>query len=163
LSDSELDTFIALGVKAERAPLTGTDDEVTAWKPPAPEASPDRVASVREFKLRELGRQWEQVEAEATAPNAREAEAYGLAILDAVPMLHGKPLLRLDILFPTAFRYAQHLQRERDAVPVAVVPAPVDNVVPLTEAERERAAELRDRDRLDKLMTVNREPWDRPQ
>jgi hypothetical protein len=39
----------------------------------------------------------------------------------------------------------------------------VDNVVPLTEAERERAAELRDRDRLDKLMTVNREPWDRPQ
>jgi hypothetical protein len=70
-------------------------------------------------------------------------------------MLQSKPLLRLDQMFPTLFRYVAH-QRTHDGVPLVTEapPAPpVDNVVELSEAEREKIAMKRESERILQQMT----------
>jgi hypothetical protein len=155
LSDRELDEFHRLLIKVTVRP----GREPIEFPPPDPQLVGGRAETPREFACREFGRRLDVIEVEGVAVGAREASELGERFLDLLPTSGGKPLLRLDMLFPTAFRYAQHLQRERDAVPVAAVPAPVvDNVVELSEAEREKIAMKREAERLDALMTVNRDP-----
>jgi hypothetical protein len=155
LTDRELDEFHRLLIKVTVQP----GREPIEFPPPDPQLVGGRAESSREYAMREVGRKWDQIEREGVSVNARQASEVGDTILDLLPTSGGKPLLRLDQMWPELFRFIRHHERA-DGVPAAVeVPAPANNVVDLSEAERERAAELRDLARLEKLMTVSPDRW----
>ena len=97
-----------------------------------------RAETLREYKLRELGRRWDEIEHEGRQLSADEARELGEAIAALLPRNSGTPLLTIPDLWPEFFRYVQH-QRERDEAAMAGVastpaaPAANGKVVPLHE------------------------------
>jgi hypothetical protein len=97
-----------------------------------------RAETPREYKFRELGRRWDEVEHEGCRLSAGEARELGEAIVALLPRNSGTPLLTIPDLWPEFFRYVQH-QRERDeaamaaAAPTPAAPAANGKVVPLHE------------------------------
>jgi hypothetical protein len=78
---------------------------------------------MREFRARELAREWDRLEREGVEVSGREAEAFGNAIEELLPKRGGLLLLTLRSLWPFLFE-AVAAQRERDEAAAAAAAAP---------------------------------------
>ncbi len=164
LSDHELDGLLYLLSRCER------NSRGAHPRRPDRRLRGGRCESMREYRLRELGRAWDRVEREGRSPTADEAQAFGEAIETLLPKHNGTPLMTVADLWPFYFEYVAQQRERRDE---AVAPAPAtaaaapsapavvngDNVVSIFD---EKAAMARERQRLLDQMVVDRDPWDRP-
>jgi hypothetical protein len=67
-----------------------------------------RAETPREYRFRELGRRWDEVEHEGCRLSASEARELGEAIVSLLPRSGGTLLLTIPDLWPEFFRYVQH-------------------------------------------------------